>query len=553
MAHEQDYKLKDVTSLSLKPGEKQEVQVEGLDATVLLLNAAGTISCVGPKCTHYGAPLKDGVLSSDGRITCPWHAACFNAKTGDIEDAPALDSLAAFKLSQRDGAVYITGDPEVIMAGRRKPNMRPAAAAAGGSGSDADRVLVVGGGSGAIGTVECLRESGFAGPITIVSDEGYLPIDRPKLSKALLADLGKLQWRDEAFFKTGNIETMVDDAVTGVDFAAKKVTTKSGRTLAYGKLVLATGATPKALPLQGFQVLGNIFTLRNVGDVRNITAAVGEAKRKRIVIVGSSFIGMEVAGAVADGNDVAVIGMEKAPCERVFGFDVGQLIRKKMEAKGVRFHMEAGVDKAAPAAHDASKVGAVHLKDGTVLEADLVVLGIGVAPATDYLRDNPVVRLEGDGSLKTDETFGVVGLRDVYAVGDIATFPYHGPGGGGRYTRIEHWNVAQNAGRTAAGHIANPAKAAKRFIPVFWSALGAQLRYCGNTSWGWDEAHLAGAPDDEGRWACYYAKGDEVVAVASMGMDPVVTKSAELMRLGRMPTMAELKGGLDVLGADVAV
>lgn len=536
----QEYKLKGVTSLSLQPGDKQEVEVEGLDAKVLLLNAAGKVQAVGPKCTHYGAPLAKGVLGTNGKLTCPWHGACFNATTGDIEDSPALDPLPVFKAIERDGAVYITGDADTIKAGRRKPNFKCANVTPGSN------VVVVGGGSGALGVVEGLRNAGFSGGITIVSNEGYLPIDRPKLSKALLTDLAKLQWREKGWYETGKVN-IVEDEVVGVDFAAKAVSTKSGQKIEYTKLVLATGGTPRLLPLQGFRVLGNIFTLRNVHDAKRINEAIGAEKGKKIVIIGSSFIGMEIAVATSSGNDVTVVGMEKAPLERVLGEKVGNLIRKGVEAKGVKFYMSAGVDRASPSASDSSNVGSIVLKDGTTLAADIVILGVGVAPATEYLKNNSVVRLESDGSLKTDESFSVVGLKDVYAIGDIATYPYHGPGGGGKFVRIEHWNVAQNAGRVVAGHIINPSVEPQFFTPVFWSALGAQLRYAGNTmASGFDDVVLQGNPD-EGKWVAYYTSGDTVVAMASMGMDPVMAHCAQLMQLNKMPGKKEIEGGLDVL------
>ncbi|ROV93992.1 hypothetical protein VSDG_06241 [Cytospora chrysosperma] len=537
----QDYKLKGVTSLDLKPGAKQEVEVEGLDAKVLLVNAGGKVQALGPKCTHYGAPLVNGVLTTNGRLTCPWHGACFNAKTGDIEDAPALDALATFKVTQKDdGSIYITGEEATIKAGRRKPNFKCNSA----SSSSEGKVLVVGGGSGAIGTIEGLRGGGFQGPITMISNEGYLPIDRTKLSKALLTDVNTAQWRDKEWFETGSVE-IVDDEVTGVNFADKTVATKSGGKYAYSKLVLATGGTAKLLPLQGFKVLGNIFTLRNIHDTKKIVDTIG-SKGKKIVVVGSSFIGMEVANATAADNDVTIIGMEGAPLERVLGAQIGAALQKALEGKGVKFQMSASVDKAEPSASDPSKVGAVLLKDGTRLEADLVILGVGVGPATQYLKDNSIVKLEEDGSLKTDENFSVVGLKDVYAIGDIATYPYHGPGGEGKYIRIEHWNVAQNAGRTVAGHIVAPSRKAKPFTPVFWSALTAQLRYCGNTVGGYDDLVIQGSLE-EGKWAAYYTKGETVVAMASMGKDPAMSQSAELMALGKMPTKSQLKDGLDVM------
>lgn len=439
-----------------------------------------------------------------------------------------------------DGSVYITGEEATIKAGRRKPNFKCKVVGAVSN----DKVVVVGGGSGAIGAIEGLRGGGFQGPITLISNEGYLPIDRTKLSKALLTDVDKVQWRDKDWFESGSVE-IVNDEVTGVNFANKTVLTKSGGSFIYGKLVLATGGTPKSLPLQGFKVLGNIFTLRNIHDAKKIVDAIGP-KGKKIVVVGSSFIGMEIANATAADNDVTVIGGESVPLERVLGSQVGTALQKGFEGKGIKFHLNSSVDKAEPSTLDPSKVGAVYLKDGTRLEADLVILGIGVGPATQYLKDNNIVKLEEDGSLKTDENFSVVGLKDVYAIGDIATYPYHGPGGEGKYVRIEHWNVAQNAGRTVAGHIIAPTRKPRPFTPVFWSALTAQLRYCGNTVGGFDDIVIQGSLE-EGKWAAFYTKGETVIAVATMGYDPVMTQSAELLALGKMPSKSQLKGGLDVL------
>ncbi|POR32200.1 Apoptosis-inducing factor 1 [Tolypocladium paradoxum] len=542
-----EYKLKDVSSLSLAPGAKREVEVEGIaDGKVLLVNAAGKVQALGARCTHYGAPLAKGVLTTSGRLTCPWHGACFNAKTGDVEDAPALDALPVFHLAERDGAVYITCEESAVKASRRKPNFQCSAAAAG---ADQDKVVVVGGGSGALGVVEGLREKGYTGAVTIISNEGYLPIDRPKLSKALLTDPAKLAWRDKSWFESGCVD-WVDGEVTGVDFSERSVSTKAGGKIAYTKLVLATGGTPRTLPLEGFKVLSNIFTLRSVHDAKAIVEAIGE-KGKKVVIIGSSFIGMELANATCKDNSVTVVDISKTPLERVLGEQVGAGIQKFAEAKGIKFYNGAGIAKAEPSASDSSRVGAVCLKDGTRLEADLVILGVGVAPATEFLRGNNMLRLEQDGSITTDENFQVTGMKDVYAVGDIATYPYHGPGGDGKPARIEHWNVAQNSGRAAAAHIVNPSSVAgARFIPVFWSALGAQMRYCGNTANGWDDVVLQGDPA-EAKFVAYYTKGETVVAMASMGRDPAMAQSAALMRLGKMCSKSQLQQGMDVMDAGV--
>lgn len=228
--------------------------------------------------------------------------------------------------------------------------------------------------------------------------------------------------------------------MTSVDFSQKFVSTKSGSQIPYTKLVLATGGTPRVLPLPGFKELKNIFTLRTVDDVKAILAAVGEEKGKKVAIVGSSFIGLEVGNALSKGNSVTIIGMEKAPLERVMGEEVGRIFQKLLEKNGLKFYMGASVKSATPSKNDSQAVGAVQLEDGTSIEADFVILGVGVAPATEYVKDNKSLTLEKDGSLRVDENFQVVGLEDVFAIGDIATYPYHGPGGNGSPTRIEHWS-----------------------------------------------------------------------------------------------------------------
>ena len=410
----------------------------------------------------------------------------------------------------------------------------------------------MGSGSGTFGALLKLRELGYPGKVTVISNEGY-PIDRTKLSKALITEASKIYLQPEQWYADGSID-FESDTVTSIDFSSKEVKTKLGKAYPYTKLILASGGIPRQLPLPGFKDLSNIFLLRQVQDTQQIVEAVGD-KGKKIVIVGSSFIGMEVANALAKENTVSVIGMESVPLERVMGKEVGQIFQKSLEKNGAKFYMNAGVDSAIPASKVAnavglSSVGAVKLKDGTELEADLVILGIGVRPATDYLKDNSAITLEKDGSVAVDENFAVKGLSDVWAIGDIATYPYHGPGGGGSPVRIEHWNVAQNQGRTVGALIAKPNLKPKPFIPIFWSALGTQLRYCGNTVNGYDDLILKGEPENS-KFVAYYTKGDEVIALASMQWDPIMAKTAELMRRGKMLSKSEIQGDEDPLQASL--
>ena len=466
-----EYKLKGLSTIDdLKNGQKQEVEVEGVEeGKVLLAKVNGTVEAMSFKCTHYGAPLVKGVLTGNGRLTCPWHGACFNVSTGDVEDAPALDPLVKFELTEKDGAVYIKGEESVIKNGR------------GGARKDfkcspkgQENVVVVGSGSGAIGAMEELRKQGYNGGITCISNEDVAAIDRTKLSKALITDGASIAWRTPDFYKEGGVN-MVSGSVISVDFNGKKVKTDDGKDHSYTKLILATGGAARMLPLPGLKGdLKNVFPLRQAPDVVNIMNAAGDQGGKKVVVVGSSFIGMEVGNGLAGKkHSVDIIGMEDEPMERVMGEKVGSIFRKLLEKNGVKFHMGAYVEKGIESQERGGQIGAVSLKDGTMLEADLVVEGVGIRPATDYLRDNNTVKLEEDGSVRVDESFAVQGVKDVYAIGDIATYPYHGPGGNGKPVRIEHWNVAQNAGRSVAQSIAtNGSSTPKKFIPVFWSAVG---------------------------------------------------------------------------------
>jgi len=545
-----EYKLKGLTSVDLKNGQKAEYEVEGIEGgKVLLVKAQDGLHAMSPNCTHYGAPMVKGVVTGDGRITCPWHGACFNISTGDVEDAPALDPLAKFKVVQKDGGVYITGEEATIKAGRRKLNIKCSAK------TQDSGVVVVGGGSGGLGAIEGLRAGGYSGKITVISAEPHLPIDRTKLSKALITDLSKIEWRSSDFFKEGDVEFVTGQSVKSVDFKSKKVTSENGKSYSYSKLILASGGVAKFLPMDGLKGdLGNVFVIRSLPNAQDIMKAAGENGGKKIVVIGSSFIGMEVGNALAGmKHDVTIVGMEEEPMQAVMGKKIGNIFRKLLEKNGAKFKLSASVEKGTPSSSDKSKIGAVQLKDGTSLEADLVIEGVGIRLSTDYLKDNSAVELEKDGSIRVDEKFQIPGVDDAFAIGDIATFPYHGPSGNGKPVRIEHWDVAQNAGRSVALTINTNGKESKSFIPVFWSAAGSQVRYCGNTPNGWDDLIVHGETDvSEGKqsWTAYYTKGEEVVAVASMMRDPYMTQSAELMRRG-MPSKSDLQKGVEILEINI--
>ncbi|RDB26297.1 Apoptosis-inducing factor 1 [Hypsizygus marmoreus] len=526
----------------LQDGQMKEVSFE--EGQVLLSRLGSKIHATSAFCTHYGAPLAKGVLTSDGRVVCPWHGACFNVCNGDIEDAPAPNALHSFKAHVADGKIYVTANPSETLKNNkeRQPKLTST-----GSDSIGKGVVIVGGGSGAFHTVESLREHGYKAPITILSKETYTPIDRTKLSKALITDASKLEWRTAADLKIKFGTTIrLGAEVTSVDLSKKQVILEGGKeTLNYDKLVLATGGIPRRLPVEGAQ-LENVYTFRGVPDSQKVDAAAKEGKR--VVVIGSSFISMEIVTAISKRKlaSIDVIGMEGHPFEAILGTDVGAGIQKYHESQGVKFHMTSKVDKIIAQDGNPNLAGGVVV-NGTTLPADFVIMGVGVAPATEFLKGSGI-ELEKDGGVKVDEYLRVQSGSDrnnVYAIGDIAVYPQQSGG----YTRIEHWNVAGNHGRAAGKTIAGSPQPFVK-IPVFWSAQGQQLRYCG-VGHGYDDVFIKGDPG-ELKFIAYYGKNGRVVAVASMQNDPVVSKASELLRLRLMPSLEELRAGTDLLSVDIS-
>ncbi|KAI9512976.1 flavoprotein [Russula earlei] len=523
----------------LKDGQMKEVQFDS--GKVLLSRLGDKVHATSAFCTHYGAPLVKGVLTADGRVVCPWHGACFNICTGDIEDAPAPAALHSFQTHITDGKIYVTADPANTTKDKlsRPPKLLSSGGEVGGAG-----VVIVGGGSGAFHATESLREHGYKAPITIISQETNAPIDRTKLSKALITDASKLEWRTPADLKIKYGTTLrIGTTVTSVDTSNKTVTIENGKEiLPYDTLILASGSVPRRLPIEGAD-LESVCTFRNVQDTQKIESACQEGKH--LVVIGSSFISMELVGAVSKRNLalIHVIGLEQYPFEAVLGKEIGAGLKQFHQKQGVLFHSSTSVK--AMRKDPGETLTKVELSNGATIYADLIVMGVGVRPATDYLKKSGW-ELEKDGSVKVDELLRVPDRPDVYAIGDIATYPQLP---GGTYRRIEHWNVAGNMGRAVGKTIAGSPQPFVK-VPIFWSAQGQQLRYCG-IDVGHDDIYIQGDPA-ELKFIAYYIKGGKVTAVASMQNDPVVSKASELFRLGLMPSVDTIKAGQNLLDIDVS-
>lgn len=477
-----------VSSASLVEGVPLQGHVG--DDAVLLTRLDGRCFAVGASCTHYGGPLAEGLVA-DGRVRCPWHHAAFDLRTGAVERAPALAPLPCWEVEERDGSVRVTARRATTPVRARQ-------------GAAPDHVVIVGAGAAGVAAAETLRAEGFGGAITVLDDDPDAAVDRPNLSKDYLAGNAPEEWvtlRSAAQLAERDI-VLRRARVAALDPAERAVRLEGGEALAWDALVLATGASPVRLTIPTVPALP-VLTLRTLADSRAIVAAATGAPGRRAVVVGASFIGLEVAASlVARGLEVHVVAPEERPLERVLGAAMGEWIRGVHEARGVVFHLGRR-----PAA---TRDDGVLLDDGTVLAADLVVAGVGVRPNL-ALAESAGLAL--DRGVVVDELLAT-SAPGVWAVGDIARWP--DPHTGERI-RVEHWVVAQRQAMTAARNILG---AATRFdaVPFFWSAhFDATIGYVGHAE-RWDEVRIDGdlAAGDA---AVRYVAGGRTLAVATVGRD----------------------------------
>ncbi|XP_070204944.1 apoptosis-inducing factor 3-like isoform X2 [Littorina saxatilis] len=496
----------------LNDGDTREVQIG--DSTALLVKDKGSYYAVGNKCTHYGAPLAKGAYSK-GVVRCPWHGACFNVKTGDIEDFPGLDSLPVFQVEVRGNEVVVKADPEALKSTKRVKAMSRA------DPSNKKTFVIVGGGVAAEACAETLRQEGFTGQVLVLTKESDLPYDRPKLSKAMTTTADAIALRNKDFYSSCDIEFRTGTEVTGVDTAQKKVTLAGGDTVEYEALLVATGGRPRTMPIPG-QELENVCVLRTPDDANRIAE---NSKGKKVVIIGSSFIGMEVTSCVAEGaQSVSVVDLIKVPFQLVLGNQVGQVMQKLHEDKGVKFYFERGIKEFVG---ENGKLKQAVLSDGTVLDADICVLGIGVVPATDFLKESGI-QMTQRGFVTVDKHMKT-SAGGVFAAGDIVEFPLFI--NDDQQSNVQHWQMAHQHGRIAALNMLGKSTAI-RSVPYFWTVMyGKSIRYTGYGP-GYDDIVVHGdlsAP----QFAAFYTKGDKVVAVASLAFDPIVSQAASLMEQGQ--------------------
>jgi NADPH-dependent 2,4-dienoyl-CoA reductase/sulfur reductase-like enzyme/nitrite reductase/ring-hydroxylating ferredoxin subunit len=461
------------------------------DEDVLLVQSGDEILALGAHCTHYHGPLAEGLITGES-VRCPWHHACFDLRTGEAARAPALSPIACWNVERRDGRAFVKEK-----RAQPKPRGRTAKADA------PQKIVIVGGGAAGFAAAEMLRRRDYRGSIVMLSDDDAAPVDRPNLSKDYLAGSAPEDWlplRPDDFYGENGIDLRLKTKVAGIDAKKREVALAGGEIMPYDRLLLAIGAEPVRLPIPGADQ-PHVHTLRSLRDCRAIIDATKSARRA--VVIGASFIGLEVAASLrARGVEVHVAAPEARPMERVFGPQLGDLVRALHEEHGVIFHLGETVN-----AIDGRRA---VLKNGGAIESDVVVVGVGVRPR---------LALAEQAGLATDRGVTVneyleTSAPGIFAAGDIARWP--DPHSGERI-RVEHWVVAERQGQAAA---CNMLGLNERFdaVPFFWSQhYDVPINYIGHAE-RWDQITVEG---DIKAKDCLlrYRRDGRVLAVASIYRD----------------------------------
>jgi NADPH-dependent 2,4-dienoyl-CoA reductase/sulfur reductase-like enzyme/nitrite reductase/ring-hydroxylating ferredoxin subunit len=460
------------------------------DDEVVLVRSGNRFFAVGAHCTHYHGPLAEGLVVG-GTIRCPWHHACFNLETGDAVRAPALDPVACWRVERVDNKVIVRD---------RLPAPRPTP---GSVTQHPSSVVIIGGGAAGLAAADMLRREGYEGPVTMISADQDAPVDRPNLSKDFLAGEAQDDWIPlwpEDLYRERHIELLVGSRVTAIDPGARTILLENGSRREFGCLLIATGADPVHLPISGHDS-GNVRYLRSFADSRAIVELAGAAKHA--VVIGASFIGLEVSASLRTrGVAVDVVAPDHVPLERVMGTELGRFIQSIHEAHGVVFHLERTATSVAGRT--------VTLSDGSTLDADFVVMGVGVKPSIAIAEKAGVAI---DRGIAVNE-FLETSVPGVFAAGDVARWP--DPHSGERI-RVEHWVVAERMGQVAARNMLGRRE---RFdaVPFFWSQhYDVTIRYVGHAE-RWDTVKIDGSLDARDA-SVTFARDGRTLAVATIGRD----------------------------------
>lgn len=463
---------------------------------VLLARDGDRVFALGAHCTHYGAPLENGLLI-EGVVHCPWHKASFRASDGAVTAPPALDSLPSFPVRIENGTIYVSVPDDA-------PDQVTPVIQATSSGRDDRTFVIVGAGAAGSYAAQRLRLEGFRGRLVMISDDHHLPYDRTKLSKPFLAGKqseDQLPLRPESFYRDHNIERLIA-SVREVDVATRTVTFDGDQEpITADALLIATGSEPKRLRVPGAD-LGNVFTLRREDDADRIIAAAGHASRA--VVVGDGFIGMEAAASLTQrGLDVTLLSRSGSPLSKTLGKQVAGVLTALHARNGVTIRTGE-----AAAFEGDGRAGRVRLADGGEVSGDLFIYGIGVSPLTGFVRG---IDRQEDGGIPVDASLQA--CDGVWVAGEIAALPEND----GR--RVEHWRMSQQLGWTAAEQMLGR-DAQADMVPFFWTnQFGMRVDLAGQPS-GDADITIDGTTDGEQpAFLATYSRDGKLIGVAAVKRD----------------------------------
>ncbi|CAG08839.1 unnamed protein product, partial [Tetraodon nigroviridis] len=505
------------------------MEVEVGHHSVLLTHCEGKFSAIGNQCTHYGAPLSKGAITGH-TVRCPWHGACFNVHTGDLEEYPGIDSLPCHKV--HGDRVWLFCTFAAFSTGMFSSFRRSGSTTAKCMFQGHLRVLTssrccVNAGAASLICAEVLRQENFPGRIIMATRDELLPYDKTRLSKVMNVESESILLRRREFFLQYDIEVWLRKEALSVNTDEKTVTFDDGSVQSYDQLLIATGSRAKSLNVPGMN-LENVKMLETPEDARQIhDACMGS----RVVLVGTSFVGMEIASYLIDkASSIAVIGSSEMPYQNTLGPEIGRVTMKMLAEKNVEFHMN---DSVVEVRGQEGKVKEVVLKSARVLLADVFIVGIGVKPNSEFLRGSGI-QLDSRNFVMVDK-YMRTNMPGVFCGGDVATFPL--TMAKNRPVHIGHWQMAQAHGRIAAlNMLEKPTELSS--VPFYWTVLlGKTIRYAGYGE-GYTEIVVKGRLEDK-KFLVLYIKDDAVVAAGSLNYDPAVSAVAQRLMAGKVITKEE--------------
>ncbi|MUG89858.1 FAD-dependent oxidoreductase [Bombella sp. ESL0385] len=498
-----DQTLYDVAAIEdVREGDILPITLQ--EQSIALVRMGDDIHAIGRRCPHKGATFRGDLACRSSVhgdvVVCPWHKAVFGVRDGKLKEPIAFSHLPVYPVRQVEGRVLVGAHPM-----SRKPAEQ--------SGEE-ERVLIVGAGAAAASAIYTLREEGFAGRITLIGDEGFLPYERPALSKGVFLGGGeKVQpspLLSEAFYARHEIARM-RGKVVALDCEKKEVLLEEGKRYSADHILITTGGRPILPPLPGIELEG-VMSLHTVRDAWKIAEEI--TGDQAVILIGCGLTTLETASALRQkGAGVTIIATERPfPMEGQWGREVGQILRRLHEDNGVAFV----TDTAVVGIHGTERVTGVELGDGMVLNCTHVLVSVGNKPSRDFLpshiEDEGVV-----GGIIVDDTMQV--RPGIYAAGDVAAFRRNGA-----LCRIEHWRPAQCEGRAAARSILGlPPQPMP--VPWYWTQqFGKKLEYLG---WGESFDHVLIEGDLGGfDFMAAYMKGQKVVALVSSGRSAAMARAA---------------------------